>query len=174
MINPDFTFNGMRGYQIQGLMRFFYRDVLMFYFSKVDLSNILQIMVQQSLFWCFQLMDLSDIFFMKKLNEYQTVFIARPTVDSLIWIPVFGLYLLIYNIYVNNIYMNSFQFKLISYHLLYGRFFFFISWLTFLKSVTIGTVTYVITILNYYTPFLLWIPERSLLDRISRSRSFVL
>ena len=91
-------------------------EFFIFLLFKVYLCSILPIMVYQSLFWYFQLMDLNDIFIIKNLNGYRTVLLARPTVGSPKWISVFLMQPL-------SIYMNSFQFKLGLYHLPYGRFF---------------------------------------------------
>ena len=70
-------------------------------------------MVPTSLFWYSQLIDLNNIFVIKKPDGYQRVFLAGPTVVSLTWrqITVFDLYLHKYKyiyiyIYIY-IYMNS-------------------------------------------------------------------
>ena len=114
MINPDFAFNGMRLSDSRVNENLY--SVFLILLFKAYLSIILPIMVYQSLFCYFQLIHQNNIFVIKNSNGYWRVLLARPTLASPKWIPVFLMQPL-------SMFMNSCQFKLLLYHLSYGRFF---------------------------------------------------
>ena len=108
MINLDYAFNAMRSDSrvngnLNGVFRIFIvQGLFIQYFTNFGTL---------SLFWYFHLIDLNDIFVIKNSNGYRRVLLARPTVTSPNWIPVFLMQPL-------SLYMNSCQFKSVSimYH----------------------------------------------------------
>ena len=82
-------------------------------------------MVLTSLFLNSRLIDLNNIFVIKKPDGYQRVFLAGPTVVSLTWrqITVFDRYLRKYKYIYIYIYIYICEQLLVAYHLPNGRFF---------------------------------------------------